>query len=132
MAPTIVFVPGLWEGPTVFEQTALLLRVAGFETDTAALLSTGTKSPGNPTMEDDMAAIRKVVASYVEQDKDVVLVPHSAGGFLASGAIEDLESSKRAAAGKKGGVCKIVFLAAGILPEGAAHTSMPFMDFHVS
>jgi hypothetical protein len=132
MAPTILFVPGFWEGPTVFEQVSTLLQSEGFATETAVLASTGHKSPNNPTMEDDIAAIRAHVAALVEADKDVVLVLHSGAGFLGSNAIENLEASKRQAAGKKGGVSKIVFLAAGIFPEGFVHGPLPFAQVNVS
>jgi hypothetical protein len=82
-------------------------------------------------MKDDITAIRMHVAKLVEAGQEVVLVLHSAAGMLGSNAIEDLELSKRLAAGKNGGVTKIVFLAAGIGPEGLAHSSPPFVQVDV-
>lgn len=131
MAPTILLVPGFWEGPTVYQQLTGLLQADGFCTEVAPLVSTGHKSPNNPTMKDDITAIRMRVAKLVEVGQEVVLVLHSAAGMLGSNAIEDLELSKRLAAGKKGGVTKIVFLAAGIGPEGLTHSSPPFVQVNV-
>lgn len=83
MAPTILFVPG----PTVFSVVSSLLTKDGFRTETAVLPSTGTTSPGNPGMKDDIAAGRKHLQSVVSREEDVVLVLHSAGGFLGSEAM---------------------------------------------
>lgn len=57
---------------------------------------------------------------------------HSAGGFLGSNAIEGWSLEGRNKEGKQGGVRKLVFLAAGILPEGATHTDPPFFEKDVS
>jgi hypothetical protein len=132
MAPTILLVPGFWEGPSVYEQVAGFLQAAGFSTETVTLASTGHKSPNNPSMKDDIAVIRAHVTKLVEADKEVVLVLHSAAGFLGSNAIEGLEASNQQAAGKQRGVTRIVFLAAGIGPEGFEHTPQPFVQVNVS
>ncbi|TVY36053.1 hypothetical protein LSUB1_G006303 [Lachnellula subtilissima] len=130
MAPTILFVPGYWEGPVTFERVVSLLRSQGCPTEIAELVSTGTTSPGNPSMLDDIAAIRLVVQKLVEEEeKDVILVVHSIAGMLGPCAIEGLGSKIRSDAGLKGGVRKIVFLAAAIAPKGFTHTPMPFFEY---
>lgn len=130
--PTILLVPGLWEGPTVFSQVISSLSSLGYPTETAPLISTGTRSPGNPGMKDDTAAIRLVVQKLVEEEeKEVVMVLHSAGGFLGSSATEGLTLEKRAQEGKTGGVRKFVFLCAGIMPLGQTHVDLPFFDLEV-
>jgi pimeloyl-ACP methyl ester carboxylesterase len=131
--PTIVFVPGIWEGPTVFTSLSTTLQALGYPTETATLPSTGTSSPGNPSMRDDEQAIRYIVKRLViDEEKTVILVCHSAGGFLASGAIEGLSAKNLEKKGGKGGVAKFVFLTAGLAAEGYVHGKMPFMDFVVS
>jgi hypothetical protein len=131
--PTIVFVPGIWEGPTVFTSLSTTLQALGYPTETATLPSTGTSSPGNPSMRDDEQAIRYIVKRLViDEEKTVILVCHSAGGFLGSGAIEGLSAKNLKKKGGKGGVAEIVFLAAGLAAEGYVHGKMPFMDFVVS
>lgn len=61
-----------------------------------------------------------------------MMVCHSAGGFLGSGATEGLSKKERENEGKKGGVRAFVFLAAGLGPVGFVHEDLPFMDFEVS
>ncbi len=83
-------------------------------------------------MRDDELAIRSAVQKLVEEEeKTVVLVAHSAGGFLGAGAIEGLGLKDRVGRGKRGGVERIVFLCAGLAPEGYVHERLPFMDFDV-
>jgi hypothetical protein len=78
MAPTIIIVPGLWEGPTVFNRVTSLLQSQGYATQIASLISTDTTSPGNPSMNDDITNIRSTISKPVEADQEV-LVLHSAG-----------------------------------------------------
>lgn len=125
MTPTIIFVPGWWEGPTPFAQVSSLLQPQGFQTQTVSLPSTGTISPGNPSMSDDIAAIRSAVKKLVDAEQDVVTVLHSAGGFLGSNAIEGLGAKARGERGLKGGVIKIVFLTGAIFPQGFMHAAPP-------
>ncbi|GKZ23632.1 hypothetical protein AbraIFM66951_009910 [Aspergillus brasiliensis] len=122
MPPTILFVPGFWEGPKVFTPVCDLLQAAGFKTDVCTLPSTGTTSPGNPSMADDIAAVRDHLKRIVQREEDVILLLHSAGGFLGSAAMEGLSKS----AVGQGGVVKIVFLTAAVFPEGHMHEDLPF------
>jgi len=130
MPPTIVFIPGLWETPAVFTSVISFLHSKGFETLTVSLPSTGTSSPGNPSMHDDERAIRTIVQRLVEkEEKEVLMVCHSAGGFLGSAAIEGLSKKSIKEKEKVGGVVGIVFLSAGIVDVGYQHVTMPFMEF---
>lgn len=60
------------------------------------------------------------------------MVMHSAGGFLGYAAVEGLGKEERVRIGERGGVRKMVFLAAGIADVGHKHVDMPFMDLEVS
>ena len=77
MTPTILFVPGLWEGSAPFADVISLLKSRGYSTHFAALPSTGTKSPGNPGMKDDIAAFRSTIVDIVDAGEDIVLMLHS-------------------------------------------------------
>ena len=131
MSPTIIFVPGFWEGSAPFSKVNSLLQSQGFITDIAEWPSTGTTSPNNPTMHDDIAAVRSKVVEYVDKEQEVLLVLHSAGGFIGSNAIEDLDVGTRRRKGIKGGVSKIVFIAGGLLLEGAEHNPPPVFECDV-
>ncbi|PWY95981.1 alpha/beta-hydrolase [Aspergillus sclerotioniger CBS 115572] len=123
MPPTILFVPGFWEGPTVFDPISTILTAHGFITETAILPSTGTTSPGNPSMADDIASVRAHLQKIVQRGEEVILVLHSAGGFLGSAAMEGLA---KADVGSGGGVVKIVFLSGAVFPVGFEHQPLPF------
>ncbi|KAH7467904.1 hypothetical protein FOMA001_g15570 [Fusarium oxysporum f. sp. matthiolae] len=83
-------------------------------------------------MDDDVANIAKDLAPVVEEagDEGVVAVMHSAGGFIGSGALKGLNSQARQDSGKAGGVKKIIFITAGVAPEGYEQGPMEFFDYH--
>lgn len=129
---TLVFVPGLWEGTAPFDAVTKSLQTYGYPTVYAPLVSTGCASPGNPTLLDDVAHIRSVIKSLVEESKEVILVGHSAGGSLGAAAIKGLSVKERSEAGKKGGVTKLVFLSAMLVPAGFRHPDvLEFFDIQV-
>ena len=137
MAPTIFICPGIYEGAVAYEPLIKALHGLGLaDVHTTSLVSTGASSVPGPavTMDDDVAAIAKDMASVVDTagSNDVVLVAHSAGAFLASMAMKGLSAQERKEAGKEGGIQKIVFLAAGLAPEGTVHAPLWFMEFDVS
>lgn len=134
MAPTVVIVPGLWLGPQPYELLVDEMQKAALGlTDFvyAPLVSTGTRSPGNPTMYDDAVGIREVIRPLVEAGKRLVLVGHSAGAFLSGMATEGLEVGEEVAMKSGGGVERFVFIAGGILPVGAPHPEMTMLDMSV-
>lgn len=134
MAPIIFIVPGIYEGPDAFAPLAATLQAAGYRVHITHLISTGSRSPGNPSMHDDATFIASELSREVEAagEDGVVAVMHSAGGFLGSMALKGLSAKARGEKGKKGGVRRIVFLTAGLGPEGFEHKPLPFMEFHVS
>jgi len=131
--PTIIFIPGAWCGPKPYETVSQTLQAHGYPTLTIPLSSTGKSSPGAPSLQDDIAVIRTALLPHVEAEKEIVLVMHSLGGLLGSSAIEGLGFEARAKQGRKGGVKKLVYLAAGLLPEGESHPEdLPLFDRQVS
>jgi hypothetical protein len=131
MAPTIVFVPGFWEGLTVFDKATLLLKSQGYTTQVASLLSTGTASPIIPNMNDDIANIRSTIPKVVDAEEDVLLDLHSAGGILGPAAFEGSTKKYRQEKGLKGGVVNVLFLTAGIWPLGSLPPVAPFFQIDV-
>jgi pimeloyl-ACP methyl ester carboxylesterase len=79
-------------------------------------------------MADDIASIRATLTTLVASNADVLLVLHSAGGFLGSEAMQGLSARERREQGLEGGVMGIVFLAAGLAPTGHQHVDLPFFD----
>lgn len=126
---SVVMVPGFWEASAVFSPVLEALKQdSNCRVSVATLESTGRSSPGNPTLEDDTAVIRAHIKNQIHDSNDVVLVLHSAGGYLGCNAIKDLTATERVKLGLKGGVKRIVFLCAGVFEKGTKTGPMPFFD----
>jgi len=127
--PAIVIVPGFWEGPSVFNTVSTLLHNHGYQdVIKASLLSTGRTSPDNPTVFDDVQHVRTFIEPLVDSGKEVILVLHSAAGFIGAMAMEGLAVGTRAKEDRAGGVKKIVFLTAGVFPQGMMVPPLPCYD----
>lgn len=127
-SPLIVFIAGWWEGITPFKGISQSLTKLGYATLTLALPSTGSK---DGTFPNDVRIIRSVLESIIGAEQEVVLVMHSAGGIVGSEAIEGLSKSAMRKIGKKGGVTKLVYMAAGIFPIGKQLINPPFVELEV-
>lgn len=79
-------------------------------------------------MKDDVAGIRIHIETILDRGEDILLVLHSAGGFLGSEALQGLDKRTR---GEQPGVVSIVFLAAAVFPEGFQHQPLPFAAVEV-
>jgi alpha-beta hydrolase superfamily lysophospholipase len=134
MPPSVFIVPGLWEGPTAYDPLRKVLHNQGFKTFATCLKSTGTKPPGNPTMRDDIDHIHADLEKVVEEagSNGVIAIMHSAGGFIGSSALKGLVAPLRKEEGKVGGVVEIIFIAAGVAPEGSDQFGGPFIVNQVS
>ena len=72
--------------------------------------------------------MRGVIANTTEEGRMIVLVMHSAGGFIGSQAAQELRIEERADRDRSGGVAKLVFLAGAVFPKGHEHGPLPFFD----
>ena len=132
-APAVVIIPGFWEGFEIWEVAANKIASTGYECTIIQLPSTGTVSSNGTTMYDDIYTIQEILENIIERDgKEIVLVMHSIGGLLGSNAIEGMSLAERKAKGESGGVRRLLFLSAELLPEGARYTSSLLCDFQVS
>lgn len=136
--PTIVFSIGAWLLPPAFSTIQGKLAERGVPSEAPAHPSIGAEPP-NKTLYDDVASFKADLTQLVEeQGKDVVVVGHSYGGVVASCAVEGLSKDARKAAGKEGGVIRIVYMAAFALDKGQSLLDMlggqplPWMEVDVS
>ncbi|KAI9714383.1 MAG: hypothetical protein M1820_000344 [Bogoriella megaspora] len=127
--PTIVFIGGFWEGPGVWDGVrATLFNEYGYNSTTIARLSTGIKSPTNPTQSDDIKVIRTALEILADRGNTIVLVVHSAGGFVGTGAVPGLTLTERKAANLPGGVGYIVSITSTLVREDKLENFPPFFD----
>lgn len=122
--PTIVMVPGAWQLAVTYECFGALLKKSGYAAKVVSLPSTGGTELPLTGLPEDIAAIRAVVTPLVDAGEDVVLLTHSAGGVSGSAAIKGLDVKTRTAAGLSGGVSRIIYMAAFMIPKGSSLMAM--------
>ncbi|KAF6793712.1 hypothetical protein CSOJ01_13886 [Colletotrichum sojae] len=114
--PTIVFVPGAWHCATRFRPVTAPLEALGYHTRSVQLPSYGAQPPLSD-FSPDVAAIRRHIEEAVDAGEDVVLFMHSYGGVVGCEACRGLDGPSRRALGKPGGVVRLVFCSAFMMPE---------------
>lgn len=122
--PTILLVPGAWQLTTVFGPLRELLHKSGYETGVVKLPSTGGTVLPLTGLPEDIAAIRAALEPLVAAGKDVVLLAHSAGGVSGSAAVKGFDVRTRRQAGLPGGVTRVVYMTAFMLPKGSSLMEM--------
>lgn len=135
--PTVVFSIGAWLKPDTFDAIRAKLTERRIQSEAPAHPSIGAEPP-NKTLADDVASLRSVLTRLIEEEgKDVVLVGHSYGGVVASGAAEGFAKADRKAAGQEGGVALVAYMAAFALDKGQSLLDMlggqylPWMEVEV-
>ncbi|KAJ6170949.1 hypothetical protein N7470_000016 [Penicillium chermesinum] len=135
--PTILFIPGAWHLPFVFDDTRAALAARGFPSAAVGLPAVGAEPPTKGLI-DDTVAVRDEIERLSDQGKQVVVVAHSYGGMVGAGAVKGLGYAERKKRGKSGGVTMLVYMAAFVAKAGTSMSDMfggefpPFMKFDVS
>ncbi|KAL5042641.1 hypothetical protein BDW71DRAFT_136851 [Aspergillus fruticulosus] len=121
---TILFSIGAWITPSTFDAVRARLSERGIPSEAPAHPSIGALPP-TKTLADDIASLKSVLKKLVEvEEKDVIVVGHSYGGVVASGAVEGLAKADRESAGQNGGVVRIAYMAAFALDKGQSLLDM--------
>lgn len=90
---TAILVPGGWHGPSSYSLLIPLLEERGLQVIALTLPSVGVKPGHSRALSDDLAVLRKAVE---EATGDIVVVCHSYGGKVTSGALEGLSHRVKA------------------------------------
>lgn len=122
--PTIVLVPGAWQRTVAFLPFAESLKKAGYGAECVTLPSTGGTEQPLPGLPEDIKAIRTVLEPLVDAGKEIVLLTHSAGGVSGSAAVQGLDVKTRKEAGLAGGVARVIYMAAFMIPKGSSLMEM--------
>lgn len=118
--PTIVLVPSSFcPSALLWDKVIDKLHSAGYDAIAVELQSVSPPStaPGK-TMSDDAAHIHGVVERLADEGKAVVLAMHSYGGIPGTQSVKGLSRKERQQQGKKGGVARLVYVAAMLINEG--------------
>lgn len=110
--PTILLIHGAWHTPATWNPLRSALDSSSYPTlpSSNSLVS---------SHHNDIAIIRHELERLIlSESKQVILVCHSYGGMVGSGAVTGLEAYRRKAEEKKGGVVHCLFLCAFLVPIG--------------
>ncbi|KAK2053677.1 alpha/beta-hydrolase [Colletotrichum caudatum] len=113
--PTILFIPGAWHKPWVFDLVRDDLAGRGYPTAAVALPSVGSTDV-NAGLGQDANAVRAELQGLAGAGREVVVVAHSYGGVPAANAVEGLNYKDRVAQKKTGGVLMMIYMASYAIP----------------
>lgn len=114
---TFVLVPGAWHPASALDPVAKPLSDAGYAVRGVDLPSCGAEPPLDG-FGPDVEAISGVIAEEADKGQDVVVFMHSYGGVVGTEACRGLGKKERAAAGKKGGIVRLIYCTAFMVGEG--------------
>ncbi|KAF9776516.1 hypothetical protein IL306_005268 [Fusarium sp. DS 682] len=117
--PALVIVPGNFSLPRFWSNIQQSVQDKGYPVDVVALKSSREErvDPA-PGLADDVKEASSVLSNHINQGNDVVLLMHSYGGMVGTEATRGLSRVEREKAGLKGGIVRLVFLAAIFAPPG--------------
>jgi pimeloyl-ACP methyl ester carboxylesterase len=118
--PVFVLLHGAWHTPRCWDLLAAQLDAAGYKSVAPALPSSGSSLP-TPDWSADVKVIRETVSKLI-QENDVVVVAHSFSGMTGGTALEGLDKATALSKGLTGGVIRMVYIAAFLVPEGFQHS----------
>jgi pimeloyl-ACP methyl ester carboxylesterase len=120
--PAILLIPGSFSHAGMYYPLQDAIQAQGYECFVNNAPSASRNPPEEPaTLEDDAVFFRGLIEKLADQGKDVVVVAHSYGGIIATEAAKGAAKADRQASGKQGGIVKIVYLSAIVLPEGGSN-----------
>ncbi|KAF2993713.1 hypothetical protein E8E14_002289, partial [Neopestalotiopsis sp. 37M] len=97
------------------------LDKAGYESVAPALPSSNA-SPLPSDWSADLDTIQTTVRELIEAGRDVVVVMHSFSGMTGGTALNGLDKESRAAEGPRGGVVRLIYINAFLVPEDTQHS----------
>jgi pimeloyl-ACP methyl ester carboxylesterase len=119
--PVFILLHGAWHSPKCWDRLIGKLTKSGYESVAPALPSSGA-SPPTPDWSADVEIIRRTVLDLVEKERDVVVVMHSFSGMTGGTSLDGLDEESRIQKGLKGGVIRLIYVVAFLVPEGFQHS----------
>jgi pimeloyl-ACP methyl ester carboxylesterase len=116
--PLVYILHGAWHGPAYFEDVKSKLQTLGYTMMCPQQPSTGANPP-LATLYDDAAHVRAELEVLIEHGQEVVLVMHSYGGMVGTQAAVGLGKEERMRRGQSGGIVRLFYACAFLLPLGS-------------
>lgn len=114
---TFVLVPGAWHPASCLDPVAARLKSCGYRVRSVDLPSFGAEPPLD-SFAPDVEKVRQVIEEEAGKGQDVVVFMHSYGGMVGTEACRGLDKKGREAAGREGGVGRLIYCCAFMVPEG--------------
>src|SRR5690625_3320154 len=102
--PVVVVVPGAWSAPAMYRKLVEALEAESFSVKVPDLPTNNGARPPNSSFEADVAAVREMVESLVEDGRKVFMLMHSYGGAVGTEAVRELAFKDRQSLNLPGGV----------------------------
>ncbi|KAF2031624.1 alpha/beta-hydrolase [Setomelanomma holmii] len=115
----IVVIPGAWHAPFYMDAVFSKLQNLGYTVHARQMPAVGASNAPKDLTE-DVAAARSLVEEAIGSGNDVVAIAHSWGGIVAGTGLVGLGKKEREAEAKKGGLTRVGYMAAFIVPEGVS------------
>ncbi|TGJ88431.1 hypothetical protein E0Z10_g340 [Xylaria hypoxylon] len=119
-SPAFVLLHGAWHSPRCWSRLVPELEKAGYTTVAPSLPSSGS-TPPTRDWAGDVEVIRRTVSQLV-MERGVVVVMHSFSGMTGGTALEGLDKQSCLAKGLRGGVVRLIYVVAFLVPEGFQHS----------
>lgn len=116
--PVLICTPGAWHSSEAYKKVIPLLEAKGYEAKGHDWPSV-TQAPVD-SFDADIASIREAVTKEIDAGRDVVVVTHSWSGSPVNSSMTGLSKTEREKEGKSGGVIKLVFVCAFMVPAGVS------------
>jgi hypothetical protein len=120
--PIFVLLHGAWHSPKCWHRLIEELDKSGYSAVAPAMPSSGS-SPAVLDWSQDVDTIRNTVSDLInDTGNDIVVVMHSFSGMTGGTALEGLDKESRVSKGLKGGVIRLIYIVAFLVPEGFQHS----------
>ncbi len=111
--PTVVLLLGACHTPHHFVDLIAYLLQAGYPVSCTQLASVDPPDPHACHMSKDIMAVQQqILQPLIDKGRDILLVAHSIAGYAGGAAALGLSKKEGTAAGKRGGILSVVFIAA--------------------
>ncbi|KAH8880245.1 alpha/beta-hydrolase [Thozetella sp. PMI_491] len=117
--PIILFIRGGWHTLEPYQKFIDILESRGLIVVAPDLPSAAAETPEDPP-GDDVRHFAEVARALADAGKEIVVVAHSYGGTIATDAMVGLGVAARQAAGQRGGVKRMLYVAGFMLQKGAS------------
>ena len=114
--PAFVFIPGGWLTSDVYDGVISRLHNHGYDSVKVELPSLGGKPPAYDFSE-DVNIIKETASDLIALGKDVVMVAHGFSGQSLGEMPLSMSKSDRESKQLKGGIIRLVFVTANLVPE---------------